>query len=484
VKVTHAYRYALDPTPRQRGDLLRHCGAARVAFNWGLAKVKANLGQREAERSYGIAEELLTPCFGWSMYSMRKAWNQAKDDVAPWWGECSKEAYATGFDQLARSLKNWSDSKKGKRKGPKMGFPGFKSKRKATKSCRFTTGVIRLEEDRKHVTLPVLGTIKTHESTRKLHRRIVRGTAKVKSATVRLDAGRWYVSLCVDVERGDRTPKRPDAVIGVDLGIKTLAVFSDGRPAAENPKHYDAARRKLARLSRTVSRRTGPDRRTRQEPSKRWLKANDQRNRVHHRTACLRRDAIHKLTTEPAREYGTVVVEDLNVSGMLKNRKLARVVADAGFGEIRRQLTYKTQWNGGRLEVASRWFPSSKTCSGCQAVKSKLPLRVRTYMCEHCGLIIDRDENAALNLAALVKRHVAGSGPETRNGRGADRKPGPGPAGGLEASTLHRNLKVLDETRTFAQLWANPGGSLMPQGTVNRPPVSWVPCRRATGTSP
>ncbi|MGW0633407.1 RNA-guided endonuclease TnpB family protein [Streptomyces sp. NPDC002758] len=161
------------------------------------------------------------------------------------------------------------------------------------------------------------------------------------------------------------------------------------------------------------------------------------RNRVHYRTANLRRDALHKLTTSLAREYGTIVVEDLNVAGMLKNRRLARVVADAGFGEIRRQLAYKTQWCGGRLAVASRWYPSSKTCSGCHAVKPKLPLRIRMYVCEPCGLVIDRDENAALNLAALVERHVAGSGPETRNGRGADRKTPPSGAGGVEASTPH-----------------------------------------------
>ncbi|MFE2491644.1 IS607 family element RNA-guided endonuclease TnpB [Streptomyces mirabilis] len=435
--VTHAYRFALDPTPGQARALLRHAGAARVAFNWGIAQVKANLGQREAERSYGIAEADLTPSFGWSMYSLRKAWNAAKREVAPWWAECSKEAYATGLDQLARALKNWSDSKRGKRKGPRMGFPRYKSKRKTTPSVRFTTGTIRLEDDRRHVTLPVLGTIRAHESTRKLHRRIAAGTAVVKSATVRREAGRWFVSFTCEVERADRTPSRTDTVIGVDLGIKHLAVFSDGRPTAENPRHYDTARRKLGRLSRTVARRLGPDRRTGQQPSKRWQRADAARNRVHYRTANLRRDALHKLTTSLAREYGTIVVEDLNVSGMLRNRRLARVVADAGFGEIRRQLAYKTRWNGGTLEVADRWFPSSKTCSGCQAVTPKLPLRIRMYACEHCGLVLDRDENAALNLAALVKRHVAGSGPETENGRGADRKTPPCGAGGIEASTPH-----------------------------------------------
>jgi putative transposase len=188
--VIHAYRFALDPTPRQTRDLPRHCGAARVAFDWGLARVKANLGQREAERSYGTADADLTPSFSWSMYAMRKAWNQAKPDVAPWWTECSKEAYATGLDQLATGLKNWTDSNRGRRRGPRMGFPGFRPKRKSAPSCRFTTGAIRLEDDRKRVTLPVLGRLKTHESTRKLQRRVSGGTAKVISATVRREAGR------------------------------------------------------------------------------------------------------------------------------------------------------------------------------------------------------------------------------------------------------------------------------------------------------
>ncbi|MCA2176571.1 transposase, partial [Nonomuraea glycinis] len=150
------------------------------------------------------------------------------------------------------------------------------------------------------------------------------------------------------------------------------------------------------------------------------------------------RDGIHQLTTSLARTYGTIVVEDLNVAGMVRNRRLARALSDAGFGEIRRQLAYKTGWHGGRLVVASRWFPSSKTCSSCGAVKAKLPLRVRTYVCEGCGLSMDRDENAARNLASLVERTVAGSGPETRNGRGADHKTPPGGAGGRETSTSHR----------------------------------------------
>jgi IS605 OrfB family transposase len=437
-----AYRFALDPTPSQARDLARHCGAARVAFNWGLAQVKANLGQREAERSYGVAEDELTPSLSWSMYSLRKAWNQAKGEVAPWWAKCAKDTYATGLGQLALALKNWSDSKKGKRAGRPVGFPRFKAKRRTTPSVKFDGDRSRVEPDRKHVVLPRLGRIKTHESTRKLERRVANGTARILSATVRLEAGRWFVAFTVEVQRAESAPARPGAAIGVDLGIKALVVLSDGR-AVENPKHLKVAARKLARTSRTVSRRTGPDRRTRQQPSKRWLKANAQRNKVHHRVANLRRDGIHKLTTELAREYGTIVVEDLNVAGMVKNRRLARAISDAGFGEIRRQLAYKTAWNGGRLVVADRWFPSSKTCSACGAVKPKLSLSERTYTCEPCGLVLDRDHNAALNLAQLVERTVAGSGPETQNGRGADRKTAPRAAGGeiphprKEASTPH-----------------------------------------------
>jgi IS605 OrfB family transposase len=440
ITVIQAYRFALDPTPRQVRDLLRYAGAARVAYNWGLARIKANLSQRAAERSYEIPEDDLTPALNWSLYSMRKDWNQVKGQVAPWWAECSKEAYNTGLDQLARALKNWSDSRNGERRGRRVGFPRFRSRRKHAPSVRFTTGTIRLEDDRRHVTLPRLGTIKTHESTRKLQRRIADGRARILSATVRAESGRWFACFTVQVERTVRALARPDATVGVDLGIKTLATFSDGRPPALNPKHYDAVRRKLARLSRAVSRKQGADRHTGRLVSSRWRRANAVRSRVHRRVRNLRRDAIHKLTTGLAREYGSIVVEDLNVAGMVRNRKLARVISDAGFGEIRRQLVYKTEWYGGTLIVADRWYPSSKTCSRCGAVKTKLRLSERTYTCTTCGLVIDRDLNAARNLASLVKRVVAGSGPETENGRGADRKPrGPRPG----------------RTGTFAQQWAN-----------------------------
>jgi IS605 OrfB family transposase len=369
-----AYRFALDPTPAQARSLASNAGAARMAFNWGLARVRANLGQREAERSYGLAAGDLTPSVSWSLNSLRKDWNAAKDAVAPWWAKCSKEAFNTGLDQLARALKNWGDSRRGKRKGKRVGFPRFKSKRKARPSVRFTTGALRCEAW--HAVLPRIGRVKLHEDGRRLADLVAAGAARVLSLTVRFERGRWFASFTVETEVSRPAPRLPDAVVGVDLGVKALAVLSTGEEIP-NPRHLSRALRKLRRLSRTMARRQGPDRRTGREPSNRWRRASRALGRAHGRVADQRRDGLHKLTTRLAAEFGTVVVEDLHVAGMVRNRRLARHVADASFGEFRRQVEYKARWRGGRVIVADRWFASSKTCSGCGAVKAKLPLSER-----------------------------------------------------------------------------------------------------------
>ncbi|WP_208869462.1 IS607 family element RNA-guided endonuclease TnpB [Micromonospora cremea] len=290
---------------------------------------------------------------------------------------------------------------------------------------RFTTGSIRVEPDRKYVVLPRLGRLKVHESARKLARRLEAGTARILAATVRREGGRWYVSFTCEVVRAARTPTRPDSVVGVDLGVTHLAVLSTGEQVP-NPRHLVEATGRLRRLARRVSRRVGPDRRVRRDPSNRWQRATRQLARAHARVANLRRDGLHHLTTRLAREHATIVVEDLNVAGMLRNRRLARHIADAGFAELRRHLHYKTEWNGGRLIMADRWFPSSKTCSGCGTVTTKLALAERTYTCTTCGLTLDRDLNAAINLAALAREVIDDrSGRESLNGRRADRKPPP-----------------------------------------------------------
>ncbi|WP_240797277.1 IS607 family element RNA-guided endonuclease TnpB [Streptomyces sp. F001] len=371
----------------------------------------------------------------WSLPALRKEFNRIKTAdprFAEWWQENSKEAYSTGLANAAAAFDNYAKSKQGKRKGRRVGMPRRKTKHKARLACRFTTGIIRVEPDGRHVTLPRLSTIRTHESAHTLLARLQAGTARILSATIRHERGRWFVSFQAEVEREITRVTRPDATVGVDLGVKHLAVMADSTGEIRyesNPKHLDGSLKLLRFHSRRVSRRQGPDKRTGQKPSKRWEKADAQRNRVHHRVANLRTDALHKLTTAVRGEYGTVVVEDLNVAGMLKNRRLARKIADAGFGEIRRQLTYKGRRNACRTVVADRWYPSSKTCSGCGAVKAKLPLHVRIFHCDACGLVMDRDENSARNLAALAAAATTGTGVAGDQGattapkpRGADRK--------------------------------------------------------------
>jgi IS605 OrfB family transposase len=238
---------------------------------------------------------------------------------------------------------------------------------------------------------------------------VAAGTARVLSVTVRYERGRWFASFSVETQISRPAPRHPEAVAGVDLGIKTLAVLSTGEQVP-NPRYLSGALRKLRRLSRTASRRQGPDRRTGQQPSNRWQRANAARAKAHGRVADQRKDSLHKLTTRLAAEFGTIVLEDLHVAGMLRSRRLARHLADASFGEFRRQLGYKSAWHGGRVITADRWFPSSKTCSGCGAVKAKLLLSERAYQCDGCGLVLDRDVNAARNLAAYGRRQIAGSG--------------------------------------------------------------------------
>ncbi|WP_307865440.1 IS607 family element RNA-guided endonuclease TnpB [Streptomyces montanisoli] len=435
--MVQAFRFALDPNASQEHALRSHCGAARVAYNWAVGWVTASWWQRRAEETYGIPQKELTEWRSWSLPSLRKAFNEAKHTdprFTAWWEENSKEAYNTGLANAAAAFDNYAKSKRGQRKGKRAGMPRFKSKRKTRLACRFTTGTIRVDADGRHVTLPRLGTIRTHEPTGSLRTRVHAGTARVLSATVRHERGRWLASFQVEVRRDIVRVARPDVVVGIDLGVKTLAVLADSTGEIRtipNPRHYDRSLKLLGRTSRTVSRRQGPDRRTGRKPSKRWVKANAARNKVHHRVGNLRTDALHKFTTAVAAEYGTIVVEDLHVAGMLRNRRLARHIADAGFGEINRQLNYKTgQRHATRMIVADRWYPSSKTCSGCGAVKAKLPLHVRTYECDACGLVIDRDDNAALNLAALAATAVTGTGvagdqdtaPAVPKPRGADRK--------------------------------------------------------------
>ncbi|MGH3928369.1 MAG: helix-turn-helix domain-containing protein, partial [Pseudonocardiaceae bacterium] len=255
-----AYLFALDPTGAQAEMFRSHCGAQRYAYNFGLALVRANLDQRAAERSYGVTGDQLTPPVSWSAYGLRKIWNEAKDERAPWWAVNSKEAYSSGLASLAAALSDWSASASGKRAGRKVAFPRFKSRRSPL-TCRFTTGAFGLGEDRRHIRLPRIGLVRTHEPTRKLARRVDNGTARIRSVTLSWQRGRWHVSFSVEL---------PD------------------------PRHLDATLTVLRRAQRRCSRRRGPDRRTRTVASNRWRKATARVAALHTRVANARRDGLHK----------------------------------------------------------------------------------------------------------------------------------------------------------------------------------------------
>jgi putative transposase len=456
-----AYRFALDPSAAQERAFRSHAGAARKAYNTMLALVKATMGQRQAERSYGIAEADLTPALNWSLAGLRKEWNRRKDDAAPWWAENSKESYNTGLDTLARGLDAWDKSRKGQRAGAAVGFPKFKSAR-SRRSVRFTTGTLRVEADRRHVTLPRLGRIRTHESTRKLARRIEAGTARVLSATLSEDtAGRWFCSFQVIVQRVAAAPAHGGVgvrAVGVDVGVKadSLLVIAapDGREIGRvrGPKSLTAAQARLRALQRKASRQQGPwdpAAGTRRPPSKRWARTSRRIGRTHAHAAAVRRDVLHKATTSLAQRHRVITVETLSASGMRSaggafKRGLNRALADAALAEVRRMLRYKCKWYGSTLVEADRFYPSSKLCSACGRRKPSLTLADRTYACDYCGLRIDRDLNAAINLARLGEpcpgeQSPAGSGPVA--GRGATRETEParaGDAGGREASTPHQ----------------------------------------------
>ena len=368
--------------------MLSHAGAARFAYNAGLAYVKASLD---------VGEKL-----DWSLYGLRRWWNANKDTLAvnadgtPWWRENSKESYSSGLESLAKGLSNWSKSRKGERKGRRVGFPTFKAKDRETPRFAYTTGSFGLiEGDPKALRLPKIGRVHCMENVTGR----VNG-AKVVRMTVSRRAGRWYAALTV--ERAAPTVKQVSkrGAVGIDLGVKTLATLSDGT-VIDNPHYFQADEQRLRRAQKALSRK--------EIGSKRRAKARKRVARIHARIANRRNDTLHKLTTMLAETYSDISIEDLNVAGMVKNHYLAKAVSDASFVEFRRQLEYKTARTGARLHVIDRWYPSSKMCSRCGRVKTKFSLAERTYRCEHCGLTMDRDLNAAINIK------VAGSAPETQN---------------------------------------------------------------------
>ena len=375
MKILRAYKTELDPTVKQTEQLLQHAGCARWAYNWGLRrKIESYEATGKSPSWVGLNRELNV---------IKKLPKEAGG--VPWMYESSKCAPQEALRNLDRAFEGFF--RRCKSGSKRKGFPRFKSRKRGIGSFKFSEG-IKVSE--RLVQLPRLGKIKL-----KQRGYLPTSGVKILSASVSEKAGRWYVSIQVEQELPDPAPKL--AILGVDVGIKSLAVTSEGEVFA-NPKALQAAQKLLRARQQAVARK--------QKGSNNRRKATQKVARLHARISNIRRDSIHKMTTAITKQASVIVIEDLNVAGMLRNHCLARSLSDASLGEIHRQLTYKSQWRGVELRTADRFYPSSKRCSGCGAVKTSLSLSERVYRCERCGLVIDRDLNAAINL-----KDLAGSSP-------------------------------------------------------------------------
>lgn len=358
--ITKGYKTELDLNNMQTTLCLKSAGVARFAYNWGL---------RRKKEDYEATGKSL------SAIDLHRELNALKQTDYPWMYEVSKCCAQEALRDLDVAFKNFFRRVKN---GEKPGYPKFKSKRKGIGSFRLT-GNIYVKANK--VKLPRLGWLKLKEKD------YLPLEAHILSATVSEKAGRWFVSL--QVKENVPEPLKNEEVCGVDVGIKALATLHDGTQF-ENPKALAKLREQLDRAHKRVSRR--------QKGSQNRKKAVRTLQKLYLRIGHVRKDAIHKATTAITKQFGVIGMEDLNVSGMVKNHHLANAVSDASFHEFHRQLTYKAGWNGGQVIQADRCFPSSKTCSQCGTKKAELRLSERVFCCEHCGLTLDRDVNAAINL--------------------------------------------------------------------------------------
>jgi putative transposase len=374
--VNQAFRFELSPNATQRRALAQHIGAARFAYNWGLEMALKAL---EEGRKLPSAPEL------------HKAWNAWKRENAPWWTEVSKCAPQEAFRDLEKALKNW--------KAKRARFPRFKRKKSLDDNKARLTGTIKVFS--RHIQLPRLGRVRSKEPTDKLLKLLEEGKAKILSATVSREADRFYVSLTCEVERPDPKPKEVKGehdVVGVDLGLSSFAVLSDGT-RIEAPKPLAKKLRLLKRRSKQLSRK--------EKGSNNSKKVALALARLHRKVKNLRQDFLHRLTTCLARTKPVIVVEDLNVRG-LSQGWLSRSVADVGWSTFLRMLECKAKWYGATLIVAPQSFPSTRLCSRCGHLHGEIPLSQRVFRCQACGLEMDRDLNAALNLKAYGLAHLTG----------------------------------------------------------------------------
>ena len=348
-----AHQIALDLTQEQEAYCRRAAGTARFTYNWGLAEWKAQVKAGEQPTAA----------------QLKKQWNATKHQRFPWVDDVHKDANQQPFTNLGNAF--------GKFFRHEAKYPTFKKKGQHES---FYISNDKCAVEGKRFRIPRLGWVRMREA--------VRFTGQLMSVTVSRIADRWFASFAI---RLDTTPTSCEnqAVVGVDLGVLTLATLSTGETIT-GPKPLRKLAQALRRCSQGLSRKV--------KGSANRAKARRKLARLHYRMACQRQDSLHKLTTDLVQRFGTVVIEDLHVKGMVKNHHLARAISDMGFGRFRQMLTYKGEAAGVNVVVVYRWFPSSKRCSQCGVVVHEVPLSQRAFICA-CGFVADRDLNAALNVA-------------------------------------------------------------------------------------
>lgn len=362
--INRAYKVEIKPNNIQKTFLNKSIGVARLAYNWGLNLCIERYKQSNKYiGAIGLHKELCA----------------IKVAEFPFMYEVSKSAPQNALRDLDKAFSNYFKALKKKQK---VGFPKFKSKKNSKQTFRIDGLNIKVEANR--IKLPKIGWIRLKESDY-----IPTTNVKYLNATISKEIDRYYISVAIQ-EEVNVEDKQVEEIIGVDLGIKELATCSNGEVYA-NPKFINKYSSKLKREQRCLSKR--------QKDSKNKAKQRLIVAKVHKKIRNSRLDALHKTTSSITKtKCRIIVLEDLNVKGMLKNHKLAKAITDSSFYELKRQITYKTFFYGGEVHLINRYFPSSKACSNCGTVKEDLKLSDRTYNCSDCGFSLDRDLNAAINI--------------------------------------------------------------------------------------
>ena len=354
-----SHKIRLHPNKEQTQGLRKACGCSRFAWNWGL---------REWERQY---KEGLKP----TAFKLNKQFNAIKKQQFPWIYESPKDCNQRPFINLGKAFTKFIKEKKGH---PKL------HKRGRRDSFYISNDKARIVED-KWIQVPLLGKIRLAENPR--------FSGKIMSYTVSLDVDQWFVSIAYELPDPSNKITNQE-VLGIDLGLKHFAVLSDGTKI-ENPKLFKKIEKQRVRAERRLAKK--------QKGSANRRKARVRLAKIHRKLRRQRQDFIHKFTSGLAKTKQELVIEDLKVSNMLKNHKLAQSIANVCWGELRRQLEYKTRRYGSLLTVVSTFFPSSKLCSCCGFKLDKLNLSVREWACPKCSTVHDRDLNAAMNLKSQSK---------------------------------------------------------------------------------